>query len=387
MNITRITLALAVIAAAGLSTSDLRAQEYTLPPAPNSGTDVGFSAENGPCFYNPYAWAATSLLNNSAVGAEVQVMLDAETAAESAATRTGLTQLRSSSSVGLHVHRRAGALKRLGTCPQEEVQRIKELSRVAAEAGPPRTPQSAPLDLTPPLRVGDAHRARPGSAYRRGVRLERTDFAVSGTQGWPPGPKPATYNGIPIVERGQSWERLETADGRRLWRQSEPINNSYGSRAGVRSRYASAERANARMPKNAAYERLQRQEGIRAAPRSAASTPSSSSGASSASSPPPRPRRARCGERARSSPSSVGFRLAFERRLRTGCGAAVFFGRSPFCVSQRPVSSVPPTLADPARRPSLRLPSRPAFRRGPGTPPSRPGRRGRDSRTRNSAAG
>ncbi len=284
MNITRITLALAVIAAAGLSTSDLRAQEYTLPPAPNSGTDVGFSAENGPCFYNPYAWAATSLLNNSAVGAEVQVMLDGNGGGVCGDTY-GLTSFDFVGPWG-YMFIDGQGIKKARHVSQEEVQRIKELSRVAAEAGPPRTPQSAPLDLTPPfeLETRTAHAPVPliGEGYGSSALTSRSLVLKVA-----PGPKPATYNGIPIVERGQSWERLETADGRRLWRQSEPINNSYGSRAGVRSRYASAERANARMPKNAAYERLQRQEGIRAAPRSAASTPSSSSGASSASSPSP----------------------------------------------------------------------------------------------------
>jgi len=284
LNITRITLALAVVAAAGLSTSDLRAQESTLPPAPNSGTAKGFSAENGPCFYNPYLWSSRSLLNNTYLGSEL-VTLTAEGGVGFGGCG-GTYGLTPASFLGnwsyLVIDGQADALRSPYVSP-EKVQAIKELSRVAAEAGPPRTQQPTPLDLTPPhepeTRTAHAPVPRIGEGYGSSALTSRTLVLRVA-----PGPKPTTYNGIPIVERGRSWERIETADGRRVWRQSVPVNNSYGSRAGVRSRYTSAERANARMLTNAAHKRLQRQEGIRTAPGSAASMPSSSSGASSASS-------------------------------------------------------------------------------------------------------
>lgn len=255
MNITRITLALAVVAATGLSTGDLRAQEYTLPPAPNSGTDKGFSADNGPCFYNPYLWSSRSLLNNTYLGSELAT-LTAEDGINFGGC-SGTYGLTPASFLGnwsyLVIDGQADALRSPYVSP-EKVQAIKELSRAAAEADLPSTAQPTPLDLKPPyeLETRTAHAPVPriGEGYGSNALTSRSLVLRVA-----PGPKPATYNGIPIVERGWSWERIETAD-----------------------------RTSARMPTNAAHKRLQRQEGIRAALRSPASMPSSSSGTSSASS-------------------------------------------------------------------------------------------------------
>jgi hypothetical protein len=244
---------------------------------------VGFSAENGPCFYNPYLWSSRSLLNNTYMGSEL-VTLTAENAVGFGGCG-GTYGLTPANFLGnwsyLVIDGQADALRSPYVSPAK-VQAIKELSRVAAEAGPPRTQQPTPLDLTPPhepeTRTAHAPVPRIGEGYGSSALTSRTLVLRVA-----PGPKPTTYNGIPIVERGRSWERIETADGRRVWRQPVPVNTSYRS-AGVRNRSTSAERANARMPSNAAHKRLQRQEGIRTAPRSAASMPSSSSGTSSASS-------------------------------------------------------------------------------------------------------
>ena len=284
MNITRITLALAVVAAAGFSTSDLWAQEYTLPPAPNSATDVGFSAEKGPCFYNPYRWSGRSLLNNTYMGSELETLTAGAGSLLGGCGGTyGLTPANFLGNWSyLVIDGQADALRSPYVSP-EKVQALKELSRAAAEASPPGTPQPTSLDLTPPhepeTRTAHARVPHIGEGYGSNSLTSRSVVLRLA-----PGPKPDTYKGIPIVERGRSWERFETADGRRVWRQPVPVENSYGSRAGVGTRYKSADRTNARMPSNAADKRIRAQEGIRAAPRSAASMPSSSSGASSASS-------------------------------------------------------------------------------------------------------
>jgi len=170
MNITRITLALAVVAAAGLSTSDLRAQGYTLPPAPNSGTDVGFSAENGPCFYNPYRWSSRSLLNNTYMGSELETLTAEDGSLLGGCGGTyGLTPANFFGNWSyLLIDGQADALRSPYVSP-EKVQAIKELSRAAAEADLPSTQQPTPLDLTPPrepeTRTAHAPVPRIGEGY------------------------------------------------------------------------------------------------------------------------------------------------------------------------------------------------------------------------------
>jgi hypothetical protein len=264
LNITRITLALAVVAAAGLSTSDLRAQEYTLAPAPNLSAEGGFSAENDPCL-----WATRVAMHSPGIGAMVRGMLGCKRGGGGSGTRA-LTYFDFQGTWDSYVF--------------IDGQYINELSLTAVEAGPPRKPQPTPPDLTPPdePETHTEHAPVPqiGKGYGSNVLTSRSLVIRVA-----PGPKPTMYNGIPIVERGRSWERIETANGRHIWRQSVLVDNSDGSGNGVGERYTSADRANTRMPESAADRRIHRQEGTHTAPRSAASRPSSSSGTSSASSP------------------------------------------------------------------------------------------------------
>ena len=268
MKITRITLALAVVAAAGLSTSDLRAQEYTLPPAPNSGTDVGFSVENGPCS----TWATRVAMHSPGIGAMVRGMLG-DIYGSACSGTWALTYFDFQGPWDDYIFIDGQYIKEIDGLY------INELSRTAVEAGPPRKPQPTPPDE---LETHPAHAPVPqiGGGYGSNVLTSRSLVLRVA-----PGPKPTMYNGIPIVERGRSWERIETDDGRRIWRQSVPVENSDGSGDGVGELYTSAERANTRMPASAADRRIHRQEATRTAPRRTASRPSSSSGTSSASSP------------------------------------------------------------------------------------------------------
>jgi len=287
MSIARTTLVLAVVAAAGLATGDLRAQEYTLPPAAASIAEDGFGAASGPCFYNAYSWQAVGALNNTALGGEVLAMLEANDGGTGSSVRgcSGTYGLTSFSFVGpwgyMFLDGQANATKAPYVSPAE-VQRIKELSRAAAEADLPSTQQPTPLDLTPPhepdTRTAHAPVPRIGEGYGSNALTSRSVVLRLA-----PGPKPNTYNGIPIVERGRSWERFETADGRRVWRQPVPVNTSYGSRAGVRSRSTSADGANGRTPASVADMRVRLQERLRAVPRPAASSPRGSRVSSSAS--------------------------------------------------------------------------------------------------------
>lgn len=273
MSIARITLALAVVAAAGLSTSDLRAQEYTLPPAPNSGTDVGFSVENGPCS----TWATRVAMHSPGIGAMVRGMLG-DIYGSACSGTWALTYFDFQGPWDDYIFIDGQYIKEIDGLY------INELSRTAVEAGPPRKPQPTPPDVRPPdeLETHPAHAPVPqiGGGYGSNVLTSRSLVLRVA-----PGPKPTMYNGIPIVERGRSWERIKTDDGRRIWRQSVPVENSDGSGDGVGELYTSAERANTRMPASAADRRIHRQEATRTAPRRTASRPSSSSGTSSASSP------------------------------------------------------------------------------------------------------
>lgn len=257
----------------GFSTSSLRAQEYTLAPAPNLSAEDGFSVENGPCLYTA-TWATRVAMHSPGIGAMVRGMLgDIYGSACSGAWAFTYFNFQGPWDSYVFI----------------DGQYINELSRTAVEAGPPRKPQPTPPDLTPPdltspyePETHTAHAPVPqiGGGYGSNVLTSRSLVIRVA-----PGPKPTMYNGIPIVERGRSWERIETADGRHTWRQSVPVDNSDGSGNGVGERYTSADLANTRMPASAADRRIHRQEGTRTAPRSTASRPSSSSGTSSASSP------------------------------------------------------------------------------------------------------
>lgn len=279
MNMSRTTLALAVVAAAGFSTSELRAQEYTLPPAPTSSAKSGFRAESGPCFYNAYSWQAVGALNNTALGGEILAMLDWNNggAGSSGGGCSGTYGLTSFDFVGPWGYQfmdgQANATKAPYVSPAE-VQRIKKLSLAAAEAGSASAP--LPDDVTPPHEPGTrtAHAPVPriGEGYGSNALISRSLVLKVA-----PEQQPATYDGIPIVERDRSWERIETTSGRRVWRQSVPGDNSYDSRAGVGRRYSSSEWANARSPASAADMRVRRQERMRAPPRPAFSRPPSPS--------------------------------------------------------------------------------------------------------------
>jgi hypothetical protein len=279
MNMKRVTLAVVAAAIAGTAAGELRAQEFDLPPAPSSATEDGgraFRAENGPCFYNPYRWMIRGAVNQSMIAAEMQDLATGGTSPGSGCL--GHYAVTGSDLFGPWAYMLGDGVPQPERVSQERVKAVWEASRKAAAEAAAREELGHVWVPT----IGSGHGSDESFVGRTLV------FRAA------PAPSPATYNGIPIVERNRSWERFETTDGQRVWRQVEPTD-SYGRRTGVQSRNG----GQPRFRTGAGDRSIQRQEGMRSAPRRlpSFSTPSSvstrSSPASSSSSgtktPTPRP--------------------------------------------------------------------------------------------------
>ncbi len=268
MNIGSITLALAVAAVAGSMTGELKAQEFTLPPTPSSPTEKGgtaFRAENGPCFYNAYSWMARGVLSQSLIAAEMQDLV-ASTGTGSGGC-LGHYAVTGSDLYGPWAYMLSDGVPRPERVSQAKVKAVWEASRKAAAEA-----EAVRLGHVPVPRIGDGY----GSDEIVGRTLV---FRVQ------PRPTPATYNGIPIVERNRSWERFEAPDGRRVWRQIEPRGNS--RQAGVRN----GANGRASFRSSDPDRDIQQQEGLRSMqrsiqrsmPRFSDRSPGASSGSSSGS--------------------------------------------------------------------------------------------------------
>lgn len=279
MNMKRVTLAVVAAAIAGTAAGELRAQEFDLPPAPSSATEDGgraFRAENGPCFYNPYRWMIRGAVNQSMIAAEMQDLATGGTSPGSGCL--GHYAVTGSDLFGPWAYMLGDGVPQPERVSQERVKAVWEASRKAAAEAAAREELGHVWVPT----IGSGHGSDESFVGRTLV------FRAA------PAPSPATYNGIPIVERNRSWERFETTDGQRVWRQVEPTD-SYGRQTGVQSRNG----GQPRFRTGAGDRSIQRQEGMRSAPRRlpSFSTPSSvstrSSPASSSSSgtktPTPRP--------------------------------------------------------------------------------------------------
>jgi len=268
MKFGRITLALAVAAVAGPMTGELRAQEFTLPPTPSSPTEKGgtaFRAENGPCFYNPYSGMARGALNQSLIAAEMQALLSGWGAGSAGCLgHYGVTGF---DLYGPWAYMLSEDVPQPDRVSQEKVRAVWEASRKAAAEA-----EAVRLGHVPVPRIGDGY----GSDEMVGRTLV---FRVQ------PGETPATFNGIPIVDRNRSWERFEATDGRRVWRQIELRRDSRqpGVRNGANGRASSRSIGSDRD--------IQRQEGMRSMqrslqrsmPRFIDRSPGASSGSSSGS--------------------------------------------------------------------------------------------------------
>jgi len=241
MRIGRITLALACATVTWPASGELQAQEFTLPPAPSSATEqdgTAFSAENGPCFYNPYSWMASGWLNQTSMASEMQDLASGwGTGSDGCVDHYGLTphDLFGQWSYMLQDVRRPQGASRA------QVEAAWEASRKAAAEGPSRPAQPTPPDLTPPdeprIRTVARSEHAPvppiGSGYGSNTLVSRpVEFRLA------PGPKPSTYQGIPIVERDRAWERVQTPDGRHAWRQTEVSQGRVGNDAGLGARSA-----------------------------------------------------------------------------------------------------------------------------------------------------
>jgi hypothetical protein len=273
MDIGRITLALAFAAVSGPVTSELHAQEFDLPPAPSSATESGgtaFSAENGPCFYNPYGWMARSALNQTLIAAEMQDLAGGGTSWGSGCL--GHYAVTAGDLYGPWSYMLNDGVPRPEHVSQEKVKAVWEASRKAeAEA-----------------RMGHVWVPTIGNGHGSDKALASQTLVL----GVAPRPTPPTYNGVPIIERGRAWERFEATDGSRVWREV-PQSSPYGSRAGLRT----GDGGRAYSTPGRADKRIQFEEGIRLAPRSmpqaprffprvpAASSGSSRSGSAAPSSP------------------------------------------------------------------------------------------------------
>ncbi|MBT8479043.1 MAG: hypothetical protein KJO06_09005 [Gemmatimonadetes bacterium] len=274
MDIGRITLALALAAVAGLVTGELRAQEFDLPPAPSSSADPAFSAENGPCFYNAYSWSVRGQLNQTMIAAEMRDLAGGGTSRGSGCL--GHYAVTPGDLYGPWAYMLIDGVTLPERVSQEKVKAIWDASRKAeaeARLGHVRVPT-----------IGNGHGSDEALASQTLV------LRVA------PRPAPSTYNGVPIIERGRAWERFETRDGSRVWREI-PQGSPYGNRAGLRTQdrrtFPSSNRAN---------RAIQFEEGVRSAPRSFPRTPAASSGSSQSPS------------TASSSSSSSGGKLQSPRR-------------------------------------------------------------------------
>jgi hypothetical protein len=252
-----VTLALAVAAIAGPVTGELRAQEINASPAPSSLTDASRPDETWyrPCFYNA---RALNQLSNTVIAAEMAVLLGA---VESAGCRAvgrvpGIDQY---AGWGYMLEE----LQYPERVSREKVEAVWEASRKAAAEAEARERLGHVWVPT----IGNGHGSDEALVGRTLV------FRVA------PAPTPATYNGIPIVDRNRSWERFETKDGQRVWRVVEP-SDSYGRRPGVRARNGAEERFRS----SGADRSIQRQEGMRPAIRSLPTLPARSSASSGSTS-------------------------------------------------------------------------------------------------------
>jgi len=240
MKTGRTTLALAVVVLASLGTSDLRAQDLAPPPASSSATAQGGTnhrAKNVSCLYDSIASIA-ALLNISSIAPETQDLWNGFSGGVCGSGGTQTLTL-------FDVFGRWGTMLSLNAPKPERVSRetVKaawDASRKDAAEGPALPPRPTPPDRTEPdeleapvllLREGHAAVPRIGDGYGSAALASRSlEFRVA------PEPKPASYNVIPIVERGRFWERVETSDGRRVWRQSDPDADPYRGRMGADAR-------------------------------------------------------------------------------------------------------------------------------------------------------
>ena len=266
MNMKRVTLALLAAATAGTAVGELRAQEFDLPPAPSSATEDGgraFRAENGPCFYNPYRWMIRGAVNQTMIAAEMQDLAGGGTSGGSGCL--GHYAVTGSDLFGPWSYMLSDGVPVPERVSQEKVKAVWDASRKAAAEAAAREELGHVWVPT----IGDGHGSDESFVGRTLV------FRAA------PAPSPATYNGIPIVERNRSWERFETTDGRRVWRSVEPNRDSYGRQTGVQARNG----GQPRFRTGAGDRSIQRQEGIRSLPQlRGESRESSGSSASSGSS-------------------------------------------------------------------------------------------------------
>jgi hypothetical protein len=230
----------------------LRAQEFDLPPAPSSATEQhgrAFSAENGPCFYNPYTWMMRGFLNQAAIGAELAALsrgwqaFDREM--EGCVGRYGLTPY---DFFGSWSYMIADGVRRPRGATQAEVRAAWKASYKAAAEG--RTTMT----------VGDAPVPRIGNGYGSDDLSGQTLIL----RVRPDSKGAFTRDGVPIIERNRSWERIETAEGRRVWSYSELDRKP--SLPTVSDRYRSSDRTS--RSSVGADRRIRAQEGFsRATPR------------------------------------------------------------------------------------------------------------------------
>lgn len=264
MNTKRVTLALAVAAIAGPVAGELRAQEFTLPPVPSSATEkdgTAFLPENGPCFYNPYSWMVRGAVNQTMIAAEMQDLAGGGTSPGSGCL--GHYAVTGSDLFGPWSYMLSDGVPQPERVSQEKVKAVWDASRKAAAEAEAKE------------RLGHVWVPTIGNGHGSDEPLVGRTLVFRAA----PAPAPATYNGIPIVERNRSWERFETTDGQRAWRVVEPNRDSFDRRPGVEARNGSQ----ARFRTGGADRAIQRQEGIRSGSRSVDRSPGASSGSSSSS--------------------------------------------------------------------------------------------------------
>lgn len=228
MRFRAMILPLCLAAGISLSAQGLRAQEAVQEEADVAAKQPKRSpAGVYRCYSNIYSRAALNAIRNSYMAAEMGVLMGARDSDPCWPTYP----VGPYDPYGGYGHMLSDGVARPERVSQKEVRAAWDASyRAAAEGRTTMTLGDAPV---PPIRS-----TLSGQTLVLGVRPSPTV-------------RPSMYDGIPILESGRSWERIQTRDGRSVWSYTEidraPSGRSVGGRyrdARSLQRSASGNRAN-----------------------------------------------------------------------------------------------------------------------------------------------
>jgi len=221
MRIRPVLPALGLLAAVSLSARTVRAQEGAPPPIPDSSAVRAFLSGLEDCLYNPYRWS------NRAIGAEMREV----TVGTRGGSFCGGNVLTAFHSWGpLWSYMLSDRMPRPEQAPLPRAGGTSQAGLTVRDETAIDAPEQPPADVDRPNgkdrepgqpRAGHAAVPRLGEGYGSSELVsQRLLLRVA------PESKPTMYDGIPIVERGRSWERIQTADGRRVWLETGVVDHT-----------------------------------------------------------------------------------------------------------------------------------------------------------------